>query len=233
MQTLDIKDLVQHIRELVHDIKCDRFTDAMLVRMINLGLVDVAHNALYFRKTEEVQFGLDGKIELPEDLIRLYYIEYNGNYIEFVTRNELRDRGIFRAENKGTPYVAVIGVNPNKTLEFYPIPTDDIIHDSDRNTVKLHYAYTPKQIQISGGSSCDSNNPLTFTQVDENIAIDLFNVLTYYVLKEIYLADKDTNSINMSNMYSKKYQQEIMTLRRKVQKQHAFLNNSTIRFKLI
>lgn len=118
-----VENILLRARDTLADTKKERWSDERLLRLVDEGQLDICMRAKLLRETYSTPV-IDGKAEykLPDDLLYLDRVLYNGSRIEMVGHTQLdREKGSWE-KDKGEPYYVVFDKQNRGHLRLYPIP---------------------------------------------------------------------------------------------------------------
>jgi len=118
-----ISDIILRVRDTLADPTGDRWSDERLIRLVDEAQKDICRKAKLLRAKTEISI-FNNKVEynLPDDLLLLDRVLYDGRVIPFVSHLELDRRLNDWESDTGTPQSVVYDKQNRRKFKLYPIP---------------------------------------------------------------------------------------------------------------
>ena len=126
MRVRDIINGPGGVRTILQDSNKIYWSDAELLASFEEGFYLFCKETKLFRKTSALDADQNPYLfTLPEDLLELLWVAYDGTHLDWVSMRELRDIDVDFAKRQGTPRYAYQDASDLFQLRLSPIPTLD------------------------------------------------------------------------------------------------------------
>lgn len=174
---MKLNAVVSRVRSIAGDFDSLQFTDSQLLEWVNDGIRECALNNNLLQKSavQNTSVG-SSQYSLPDDILKLYSIRYNGSKLPILTLEEFDKRytGGQTSTSNDTPIVCYVWAG---SLHLYPSP-------SQEQALTVDYIYYPETL---AESDTDKELPLP---------VGYHSRIVDYCLAQVAQQDDDINRYN-------------------------------------
>lgn len=235
-------DLLTDIRDTLADASGDRWSDDVLIRLLNRGIEDFVRYTKAYRETIYIELVLnEPTYDLSGRFLDIVRVQYQDEYIPLVSTEDLDNSCITWRSESGVVTHAVYNTGKPARLTLYPIPEEGdsmVVTQNSPYGIITDLTYSEETIDIITDLSTyeigdyfsvlGTVKPTTITAKTDTFPIDETwkCIIDSYVIGKALRADMDAQNRQFGAEELGIYQAKAKEIKKSVTK--AYTNNATL-----